>query len=244
MGDGTNIERIRPIQVKTSSTTYLSGIKAISAGSEFTIALDNSGKVWRWGEDQLFPKLVENLTNVIAINAGSWHSLALKSDGTVWAFGYNWSGQLGIGFNEYPNSMDSAKQYVKAVPVQGLTNVVAIDAGAEHSLALKSDGTVWVWGNDAKSQLGLGTIDRSKYYPVQNTSLSEVKFVYSGEYHNFVILNNNSIWTWGDNSYGQLGINNLESQISPIEVENLSEIVNICGGLTHSFAIKKIEGNT
>ncbi|MNR40158.1 Regulator of chromosome condensation (RCC1) repeat protein [compost metagenome] len=110
-------------------------------------------------------------------------------------------------------------------------------------MALKSDGTLWVWGDDVKGQLGLGTTNRSKYYPVQNSSLSNVKFICTGEYHNLVVLNDKTIWSWGDNTYGQLGINNLESQSFPVQITHLPESTFIYGGLTHSFAIKKIEGN-
>lgn len=240
LGDGTNTPKSRPIQVKVQGTGFLTGIRAVAAGSEHTIALDNSGKVWEWGEDQFYPKLVENLSEIVAIATGSFHSIALKSDGTVWAWGYNWSGQLGIGFEDYPDSMNEKDEYVKAVQVLGLTNIVAIDCGAEHSLALKDDGSLWSWGLNNLGQLGLGTVNMNKYYPVRVSSLSGVKIISAGEYHNFISLEDKTVWAWGNNDKGQLCLNNFNSQPSPVQVSVIPEVSYLNCGNYHNFAIKVV----
>ncbi len=74
-----------------------------------------------------------------SVAAGAYHSLGLKSDGTVWAWGYNYSSQLG-------NGSTSNRTTPVQVQVSGLSDVIAIAAGDDHSLALKNDGTVWAWG--------------------------------------------------------------------------------------------------
>src|SRR5438105_2496912 len=91
------------------------------------------------------PAHVSGLTGVVAIAGGYFHSLALRSDGTVWAWGRNYEGQLGIG-----SFSKNSPPYGSAIPVQvsGLTGVVAIAGGYFHSLALRSDGTVWAWGQN------------------------------------------------------------------------------------------------
>jgi hypothetical protein len=103
------------------------------------------------------------LTSVTAIAAGMSHSLALKSDGTVWAWGLGASGQLGDGnfYSSFPN-------YGVATPVQvtGLSSVISIAGGRDHSLALKSDGKVWAWGAGIKGQLGDGNLYNSPPYGV------------------------------------------------------------------------------
>ncbi len=82
---------------------------------------------------------------------GDIHSLALHHDGTLWAWGYNYDGQLGDGTNDNRNT---------PVQVKGLDGIdffedtVAIDASGFSSMALKSDGTVWTWGNNENGQLG------------------------------------------------------------------------------------------
>jgi len=83
------------------------------------------------------------------IAAGGYHTVALKSDGTLWAWGRNDYGQLGDGTN-----------INRTAPVQvsgGGTTWVAIKAGVSHTVALKSDGTLWAWGRNDYGQLGDGT---------------------------------------------------------------------------------------
>ena len=115
------------------------------------LVLRSDGTVWACGSNfagqlgdgtttiSLVPVQVSGLSNVIAVAVGDYHSLALKSDGTVWAWGDNSWGQMGDGGE---NPVD------RLIPVQvsGLSGVVEIDASSWHSLALKSDGTLWAWG--------------------------------------------------------------------------------------------------
>src|SRR6476660_6259175 len=89
---------------------------------------------------------VINLTNVTAISAGGVNSLALRSDGTVWAWGSNRDAQLGNGTT--PNSNAHGTPVQVGASVAGFTNIIAISTGVVHSVALKSDGTVWVWGSN------------------------------------------------------------------------------------------------
>ena len=105
---------------------------------------------------------VSGLTGVVAIAAGRYHTVAVKGDGTVWAWGKNQNGQIGDG-TLYTNRL-------APVQVSGLTGVVAIAAGTEHTVALKGDGTVWVWGYNNVGQLGDGTA-RSRPTPTQMVEL-------------------------------------------------------------------------
>ena len=149
----------RPQQVQG-----LSGITAVAAGLDVSLALDQSGQVWAWGWAELgqqgdgsdgsqaasnpVPHLVPALTDVIALSA-SLHVLALKRDGTVFAWGYNYAGQVGNG--------SLGGNVLAPVQVVGLSDVAAISAGYYHSLALKRDGTLWAWGTNWSGNLGDGT---------------------------------------------------------------------------------------
>ncbi|MEG2421811.1 MAG: hypothetical protein RSB55_09670, partial [Oscillospiraceae bacterium] len=153
----------------------LKNIIRISAGSEFSLALDNKGNVYAWGNNakgQLGNNSVQNspypirtlgkdgggyMTNMFAIAAGGTHSMAVRSDGIVYAWGNNASGQLGTG---------STTSVVVADQVRGsdedsdsmfelmLTNITSITAGTGHSVAVTQKGKLLTWGAGDKGQLG------------------------------------------------------------------------------------------
>ncbi|MFC4808170.1 fibronectin type III domain-containing protein [Paenibacillus sp. GCM10023250] len=148
----------------------LDSVVAIAAGQLHNLALKSDGTVWAWGwngSGQLgdgstttrpTPVQVNGLGSVSAIGAGSSHSLAVRSDGTVWAWGHNYSGALGDG---------STNNHSSPAQVAGLDSAasVATDDGA-HSVAVRSDGTVWAWGYNGSGQLGDGTTT-TRNAPVQ-----------------------------------------------------------------------------
>jgi alpha-tubulin suppressor-like RCC1 family protein len=169
---------------------FLTGIVAVAAGQDYTLALRSDGTVWGWGADN-FGELGNNsrsaelvpvemlsssgttpLTNVVSITAGGTHSLMLLSNGSVLAAGYNSTGQLGN------NSGTSAQLPVAVI---GLSSVTGISAGFDHSLAVRNDGSVWSWGNNANGQLGIGSAGGQRGTPVQVTALNHVSAVAAGD---------------------------------------------------------------
>jgi alpha-tubulin suppressor-like RCC1 family protein len=159
-----------------------SNIVAISAGQFHTLALRSDGTVWTVGNnglgqlgdgttsDRPTPVQVNAVTGVTAIASGVYSSYLIQSNGTVWAWGYNGSGQLGDG-----TTVDKRSP----VQVKGLTNVIAITAqGADDAAArsfgcayaLRSDGTVWAWGENWYGQVGDGTT-KDRHTPVQVKNL-------------------------------------------------------------------------
>ena len=156
LGDGSTTSSTTPVQV-----SGLSGVIALAGGYSHSLALKSDGTVWAWGSNysgqlgdgsttsSTTPVQVSNLDGVVALAAGSYHSLALKSYDTVWAWGYNYYGQLGDGSTDSSTGNRSTP-----VQVSGLRGVIALAGGGYHSLALKSDGTVWAWGRNYHSQLG------------------------------------------------------------------------------------------
>ena len=173
IGDGTYEDRPIPIMV-----SGLNNVKAISAYHN-SFALKEDGTVWAWGNNSVgglgdgttihrsTPVQVQSLKGITAISAGSAHSLALRNDGTVWAWGLNAYGRLGNGTSEEYDTVTKS-YHPNPIPkqVQNLSDVIAISAGTQHSLALKNDGTVWAWGCNNDGELGDGTFI-SKYTPVQ-----------------------------------------------------------------------------
>ncbi|WP_449601183.1 RCC1 domain-containing protein [Paenibacillus sp. Marseille-Q9583] len=166
---GDNKNKFIPEKVKHSDDSDFKALSA-SAGSRFTVALDNEGKVWTWGYNSTegalgngksdnvsepYPLQVSGLTNVMAIDAGSMHTLALKEDGTVWAWGFNKYGQIG----NLSNVNSPIPVFVRNQDGNIFHEAMAIAAGgnyADHSLAMKDDGTIVAWGNNGVGQLGNG----------------------------------------------------------------------------------------
>lgn len=185
----------------------LTHITAIAAGGNYSLALQDNGTVWAWGDNsngQLGdgtnsgknqPVQVLNLQDIRAIAAGKNHALALKSDGTVWTWGYNGFGQLGNGNQTSQNTPE---------PIGTINDAIAIAAGAYHSLAIRANGTVWTWGFNQFGQLGDGTT-ANQPAPVQVKGLADVSAVAAGSSHSVALKKDGTVWTWGANYNGQLG---------------------------------------
>jgi len=125
------------------------------------------------------------------------------------------------------------------VKVTGLTGIIAVAGGYEHSLALKSDGTVWAFGLNSSGQLGNGAYS-SSYVPVQVTGLSGITAIACGYENSLALKNDGTLWVWGYNSFGQLG-NGTNTQRNPLasQVSNLTDIIAIAGGEKHTLVLKK-----
>ena len=125
------------------------------------------------------PVQVSGLTGVVAIAESFEHSLALKSDGTAWGWGTNGYGELG-------NGSPQLSGFVQTPVMATVHNVVAIAAGASHSLWLRSDGTVWAVGYGGDGALGTGNFNDSTT-PVRVPSLSGVSSIAAGHSHSLAI---------------------------------------------------------
>ncbi|MHB9149939.1 MAG: RCC1 domain-containing protein [Thermoleophilia bacterium] len=176
------------------------------------------------------PVDVQGLGFAAAVDAGGEHSLALKPDGTVWAWGANkYYGQLGNG-----GSVDSATP----LQVPGLGDVIAVSAGRWHSLALRSDGTVWAWGYNWNGELGVGTLDSVVRAPVQVPGLSEVTAISAGGRHSLALKSDGTVWAWGFNYYGQLGDGTADQRRAPVNVRGIGPVAAISAGGGHSLALR------
>jgi len=152
-----------PVQVGS-----ISGVASVSAGGAFVLALKSDGTVWSWGsnsEGQLGDgsgangggpnvRQVTGISGVAKVSAGREHGLALKTDGTVWSWGLNSSGQVGDG--------SGVRNRPAPIQVPGLSGIIDIGTGGQHSAAVLSDGSVRTWGSNASGELGDRTnIDRT-----------------------------------------------------------------------------------
>jgi hypothetical protein len=123
------------------------------------------------------------------------------------------------------------------VQVSGLSGVVAISCGVYHSLALKSDGTVWAWGANDYGQLGNSAASDSSA-PVQVSGLSGVIAIAGGSRHSLALKSDGTVWAWGANDYGQLGNGTTVGSSTPVQVSGLSGVTSIAAGDYHTLALK------
>lgn len=215
IGDGTDIDRDTPVQISA-----LTNILSIAAGSHHNIALKTDGTVYTWGsnvygqlgdgsnDQKSTPEEVLSLSNVSAIAAGVSHTLALLADGHLKATGLNNSGQLGRG---------NTSSYTNFVEIQSLSDVISIGGGTEYtSIAIKSDGTLWAWGNNLHGSLGDGSTT-TRLAPVSVSGLTDVRTMALGGYHGSAIQSDGTLWTWGYNIHGQVGDNTTANRRSPVD---------------------------
>jgi alpha-tubulin suppressor-like RCC1 family protein len=263
LGNGTTTDSNTLVQANG-----LSGVIAVAGGYDFSAALKNDGTVWAWGYNyygqlgdgtstdrnisvQVKVKKDDKLdifSGVIAIAAGDGFTVALKDDGTVWSWGVNrWYGQLGNGTMTDSNT---------PVQVVGLSGVTAIAAGSCNAVALKNDGTVWAWGDNANGELGAGhDINNLQIFPNSNvpvqvcattdnitgvclTYLTGVKAIAVGDRSTFALKNNGTVWSWGANWNGQLGDGTTTDRYIPVQVTGLTDITAISAGFRHNIALK------
>ncbi|MEO5331963.1 MAG: Ig-like domain-containing protein [Magnetococcus sp. YQC-5] len=165
------------------------------------------------------------------IAPGGAFTLALKSDGTLWAWGMNDQGQLGLG-----NTVNTSSP-VRTFP---FADVISVAAGywPGHNAVVRSNGTVWTWGLNKKGQLGQGIVSEVSYIPAQVNNLSGVQMVQVGETHTVVLKSDGTVWTWGENSSGQLGNGTLVDSLVPVQVTGLTSVTSIASGNHFVLALK------
>ena len=110
-------------------------------------------------------------------------------------------------------------------------------AGYAHSLAVRSGGSVWAWGNNAQNQLGDGTTT-NRSTPVQVQGLTNVTAIAAGNFQSLVVRSDGSVWAWGGNNYGQLGDGTNTNRSTPVQVQGLTNVTAIDAGDNHSLAVR------
>ncbi len=174
-------------------------------------------------------------------SAGGLHSGLLRG-GRVLTWGRNNRGQLGLG-----DAVTADQKQPQPVP--GLEGVASIVLNQNFSAALRSDGTVWTWGENSDGQLGLGTPPEPgqphtpditpRRQATQVPGLQGAVAVALGYRHTLVLLEDGTVRAFGDNADGQLGDGTIESRDYPVPVQGLTDVVKLVGGSQHSAALKR-----
>lgn len=214
----------------------------LSTGYNFSFSICADSSVMAWGQNessQLGTPAIRyaevpievDLDQVIAIDGGVAHTLALHADGSVWAWGKNDQNQLGLG-----DIID--RSFPTQISPSALSAIVAISAGGEHSMALRADSTVWVWGKNDLSQLGDNTTANG-VIPQQVSGLSGIVAISAGKYFSVALGADGRVWAWGANDFGQIGDGNpTPVRGMPVQLPGVDSIVAISAGEFHVLALQ------
>lgn len=234
LGDGTIITRLEPVQVGTDSDWV-----TISGGNLHSVGLKADGTLWGWGNsagqelinsDTYYtsPIQISADTDWALIQAGYFRTFGIKTNGTLWGRGRNLYGAVGVGnggavisFTQIGTATDWAK-------VSG--------ARSNHTLALKTDGTLWGWGLNENGVIGDGT-STNRLTPIQIGS-DLWKDVSAGNFHSLGIKMDGTLWQWGSYGYIEGGFLIPNSSV-PVQVGTDTDWKIVSAGYCSSHAVKE-----
>ncbi|MCL1874782.1 MAG: InlB B-repeat-containing protein [Synergistaceae bacterium] len=214
-----------------------------AAGSCFIIRKDDS--LWAWGNNyygqlgdgsrinRSYLVQVGTDNNWDAVVAGANHTIGKKTDGSLLTWGYNSSGQIG-------NGTSSTTDFVLNPTLVGLTtDWKTIAAGYHYTMATKTDGNLWVWGNNQYGQLGIDTDGKSQTIPFNVGTGYNLASIDAGFGHTIEIKIDGNLWAWGRNDYGQLGNGLTTNSYTPVQEETSAKNwAAVAAGYDHTAAIK------
>ncbi|MGE8556635.1 MAG: T9SS type A sorting domain-containing protein [Chryseobacterium jejuense] len=231
LGNGTTASSHSPVQIGTA-TDWVS----ISVGNSYTLGIKSNGTLWGWGYNgtgqlgdgtiirKTVPVQIGTANDWKMVTAGIQHTLAIKTNGTLWGWGSNGYGRLGDG--------TSSSGSVVSTPIQigTATDWKTVSAGSFHSVGMKTDGTLWVWGDNYEGQLGDGTTTL-KSVPTQIGTAIDWKSVATNRFNSSVgIKTDGTLWAWGRNTYGQLGDGTKTGRLIPTQIGTATDRKMVSAG--------------
>lgn len=164
------------------------------------------------------------------ISSGWRHSLGINS-GKLYSWGSNYRGQLGLGLTPSNDTNKSSPTQIGSD-----STWISVSSGVYHSLALKSDNTLWAWGGNNYGQLGNGdTNDKSAPITISGSNWSSIS---AGWNHSLAIRTDGSLWAWGANGSGQLGDSSTDQRNSPVKIGTTTSWAMVSAGRYHSLGIR------
>ena len=213
---------------------------SISAGTQHNLILNN-GYVFSFGynyygqlghgddKDRSTPTRITT-NGIVDVSTGWMHGLVLDESGKVYSFGYNSNGQLGLG-HVHPLTVPTK--------ITSLNNIIAISAGGDHSLVLDKEGRVFSFGDNNYGQLGHGYVSEYRSTPTQITKngidSKIISAISAGSTHSLVLDENGHVFSFGENTEGELGQDG--DRKLPTKITSLNNIIAISAGGYHSLVL-------
>ena len=213
--------------------------QSIAVGANYMVGLRPDGTLWSWGDSfggQLgnappggyqFRPVQVGTDTWQQVAAGGNHTVAVRTDGSLWAWGSNQYGQLGVGA--------SVTNQFTPLQVGTDTNWQSVSAGLSHTVAVRTDGTLWAWGLNADGQLGDGTTT-ARIRPVRIGSGTTWQSVAAGSNYSLAVRQDGTLWAWGNDQYGQTGNGN--NSLAPVQVGTATDWQQVAAGKQHTLALR------
>jgi len=225
--------RSSPIQVGTSSWN------AVSAGGTHVVAIRSDRSLWAWGLNSLGQLGISDFvprSSPVQVSSSSWsiisagqtHSTAITTDGKLYTWGDNTAGTLGY-----------------TTPAQSYFSWTSVAGNADYTVAIRNDGLLFAWGTNNFGQLGdNSTINRSSPVQIGTSSWTVVSAnaPTSGGGPVLAIRSDGTLWGWGLNAVGQLGLNDVANRSSPVQVSGGGSWSSVASSKSHTLAIKSTDG--
>jgi len=237
---------LNDVSSRSSPTQVGSNTDWASLGGSTNYAsatIKTNGTLWTWGPNSFgelglndkvnrsSPTQVGSGTSWSKVYNAAYTFLAIKTDGTLWTWGYNTAGQLGtndVSYRSSPVQVGSNTNWSK-LPVSG---------NSFFSAAIKTDGTLWTWGNNSQGQLGFNDrVYRSSPTQVGTGTNWNILGV-GGAFNTTVLKTDGTLWTWGGNGTGGLGQGDTINRSSPTQVGSATNWSKAQSYNSQNFAIK------
>jgi alpha-tubulin suppressor-like RCC1 family protein len=243
LGDNTGTTRGIPVTTFAGGTTW----KQVASGGYHTAAIKTDGSLWVWGRNtsgQLGDFSNTNRstpvttfaggTNWKQVTCGGGHTAAIKTDGSLWVWGSGGYGRLGT------NNTGNTNTPVTTFAGGNNWKQVSMSNRCRHSAAIKTDGTLWIWGNGNNLGINLSGDANSRNTPVTTfVGGNNWKQVSVGYEFTAAVKTDGSLWTWGRGTEGQLGDNNAITRSTPVTTfAGGNTWKQVSTGANHTAAIK------